>query len=141
MEDVKGACGMIYTLTKEANVLNMIKAIKDPYGLALQPSCNIIENSLEDIMPDKEVPQGEDVTHHIEEIKPISEEVKDMIMALMDHTVAACHHAALAAECLSTLAKICAPERLMLIMKCSVRLMVKVVVTPGFLELPTRPKR
>ena len=91
-------------------------------------------------MPDKEVPEDKDVTHCIEKIKPISEEVKDMIVALMDHSAAACHHATLAAECLSTLAKSCTLEQLMLIMKCYVRPMVQVVVVPGFLELSVRPK-
>ena len=141
VEDVKSACGMIYTTIKEANVLNVLKAIKDPCRLMLQPLCDTFENSLEDIMPDEEVPKGEDVTHHVEEIKPISEEVKDMIVALVDNTAAVCCHAAFAAECLSTLAKICTLEQLMLIMKCSVRPMVQVVAAPGFLEPPARPKR
>ena len=67
---------------------------------------NYLYLSLEDIMPEEEIPEGENVVQCIEEIKPISLEVKDMVMALMDHTAAACHHAGLSAECLSTLANI-----------------------------------
>ena len=141
VEDVNEACMKVYAPVTEASILNMVQLVRDPCGLVLCPTTERIENMLEDIMPEEETPEGEEVAHLVQDINPISPEAKDMIVALMDHTAVACHHVGLPAECLLTLVKICTPEQLMIIMKCSIHPMVQVVAAPGFLDLPTKSKK
>lgn len=74
-------------------------------------------------------------------MKPVSLGVKDMIVALLNHTAAACHHAGLTAKWLSSLTKICMPEQMMLIMKYSIQSMVQLAVALGFLDPPAKPNR
>ena len=114
VEDVKKACMKVYAPMMEASVLNVVQSVRDPCGLALYPTTKRIENMLEDIMPEEETPEGEEVAHLVQNINPISLEVKDMIVAFMDHTAVTCHHVGLAAECLLALAKICIPLQLMI---------------------------
>ena len=141
VEDVKEACTKVYAPMTEASILNVVWLVRDPCGFALHPTTKRIENMLEDIMPEEETPEGGEVAHLVQGINPISLEVKDMTVALMDHTAVACHHVGLAAECLLTLAKICTPEQLMIIMKCSIHPLVQVVMAPSFLDPPTKSKK
>ena len=71
----------IYTPIGEASILSVVKAVKDPCGLALPPPTTNIENALEDIMLEEDIPEGQEVTCHIHKMKPISLEAKDIIVA------------------------------------------------------------
>ena len=141
VKDIKWSCTKVYTPISEASMVNVVHAVKDPCGLALHLVTEEIKNALEDIMPDEDMPEGLDVMRWVHEMKPISLDMKDLIVILLDHTAATCRHASLTAECLSSLAKVCTPEQLMLIMKCLVQPMVQVVVAPGFLDPPAKLKR
>ena len=120
VKDIKWSCAKVYAWILEASMLNITHLIKDPCRLALNPATEEIKNALEDIMPEEDMPEGIDVTRQIHKMKPISLDVKDIIVVLLDHTAAACHSTGLVAEQLSLLAKICTPEQMMIIMKCLV---------------------
>ena len=40
-------------------------------------------------MPDEEIPEGKDMAQMVENIEPITPEIKEMIISLMDHTAEA----------------------------------------------------
>lgn len=49
-------------------------------------------------MPDEELPEGDDVACMVQNVKPITLEIKEMIVTLMDHTAKAYYQVGLAAE-------------------------------------------
>ena len=111
----------ICTLIVEANILNVIWSVKDPCGLALCPTTTTIENALENIIPEEDILEGEDVACQVHDIKPISSDAKYMIVALLDHTAASMSPSGPGSRTsIISKPKLCTPEQLMLIMRCSV---------------------
>ena len=94
IEDVKEAYAKVHTQMTEASISNVLHSIRDPYSLALRQATEGTENRLESIMPEEELPKGDDVVHMVQNIEPTTQEIKDF----MDHTAEAYYQAGLAAE-------------------------------------------
>ena len=113
IENIKVACIVIHTQMADADVLKVSHSMGDPYSLALQRQ---IERRLEVIMPEEELPEGNEIVCMVGSVSPIMTEIKDMIISLMDHMVEAYYQVGLAAEWFLALAKVCTPEQIMVIM-------------------------
>ena len=124
----------------QGNIASVLHSIKDLYGLALQVM-EEIKVRLEAIMPNDKLPKGRDVAQMVENMDPITPEIQEMIITLMDHMAQAYYQAGLAAEWLSSLAKVCTPAQLTTILCCAAQPMIQVVGMPGFLQLTSGERK
>ena len=63
-----------------------------------------IEERLEVAIPEEELTETEDLLQIVGSVEPISDETKERLITMMDHTAEVYHHAALAAEQFTELA-------------------------------------
>ena len=98
MESVMMTCREIHTPMMSADTKKVLHSVGDPCGLALRPQTEYIENRLEVIMSEEELPESEDLLQMVSNIEPISNETKEILISMMDHTAEAYHQAAQAVE-------------------------------------------
>ena len=67
-------------------------------------------------MLEEEITETQDLLPMVGNIEPISDKAKDLLIAMMDHTAEAYHHAAQATEQFTELAHECSTQQQMLIM-------------------------
>ena len=110
---VKTICREVHAPMKSADTKKVLHLMGDPYGLALKPNTKEIEERLEVVMPE-ELTEMEDLLQIVSSVEPISEEAKEKLITMMDHTAEAYHHAAHAAEHFTEQAQTCSTKQLML---------------------------
>lgn len=100
-----------------------------------------IERRLEVIMPEEELPEGNEIVHMVGGVSPIMAEIKDMIICLIDHTAEAYYQVGLVAEWFLALAKICTPEQIIVIMHLAAWPLIQLEGTHGFPEAQREQKK
>ena len=110
------ACCEVYAPMRDANIKKILHSIGDPYGLALRPQTEEVENRLEVPMPEEELPEMEDLLQLVGGMEPISDKTNEILIAMVDHTAEAYHYTAQAAEQFTELARACSMSQLMVIM-------------------------
>ena len=126
INEVKSICKDVHTPMAGADPKKVLHALEDPYGLALRPQTEEIENQLELVMPEEEVTESQDLLQMIGNIEPILDKAKDTLIVMMDYMVEAYYHVAQAAEQFTQIAHECSTQQLMLIMKYAVRLIIQI---------------
>ena len=116
IENVKMACMEVYAQITDADILRVLHSMVDPYGLALWQQTEEIERMMEVIMPEEELPKGNEMVCMVGNVRSITMEIKAMKISLMDHTTEAYYQTGLGAERFSALAKICTPDQLRVIL-------------------------
>ena len=121
IDEIKSICKDVHAPIAGTDPKKVLHAIGDPYGLALRPQTEEIENKLELVMPDEGIMELLELLQRIGNIDPISDKAKGTLLAMMDHTAEAYYRVAQAAEQFTQIAHECSTQQLMLIMKYAVR--------------------
>ena len=140
IDEVKSICKDVHTPMTGTDPMKVLRAMGDPYGLALRPQTEEIENRLDLAMPEEEVTESQDLLQMIGNIEPISDKAKDILITMMDHMAESYYHAAQAAEQFTQIAHESSTQQLMLVMKYAVRLMVQIEGTIGSGQKVTEKK-
>ena len=125
IDETKSICEDVHIPMAGVDSRQVLHAMGDPYGLALRPQTEAIEDRLELAMPEDEITETQYLLQMVGNIEPISDKEKDMLIAMMDHTAEAYHHAALVAEQFPQLAHECSIQQLMLVMRYAVRQIIQ----------------
>ena len=93
----KEAISRVLPAMTEADVDNVVSAIKDPTGLALRPKTDAREELLEVLMPLEEVPAEEEAMASIQGETPLNRDQRNLLRELFEdlevahkHTARAC---------------------------------------------------
>ena len=117
---VKEICTEVYTPMESADEKKVLHALGDPHGLALRPQTENIERQLELALPEEEVTEPGELLKMVENIEPISDKAKNILVKMMENTAEAYFQAAQAAEQFTQLACEYSTPQLMTIMKYAV---------------------
>ena len=117
---VKEICSEVYTPMESVDVKKVLHSLGDPYGLALRPQTENVERQLELALPEEEVTEPAELLKMVENLEPISDKAKELLIKMMEHTSEAYFQAAQAAEQFTQLARDCSMPQLMTIMKYAV---------------------
>ena len=123
---VKEICTEVYSPMESADGKKVLHALGDPYGLALRPQTENIERQLELALPEEEVTESGELLQMVENIEPISDKAKNMLVKMMEHTAEAYFQAVQAAEQFTQLARKCSTPQLMTVMKYAVRPIIQI---------------
>ena len=115
IDETKSICKDVYTPMTGTDSRKVLHVMGDFYGLALRPQTEAIEDRLELAMHEEEITEAQDLLQMVGNIEPISDKAKETLIAMMDHTAEAYHHAAQAAEQFTQLTCECLTQQLMLI--------------------------
>ena len=83
---VKEICTEVYTPMESTDGKKVLHALGDPYGLALRPQTENIERQLELALPEEEVTEPGELLKMVENIEPISDKAKNMLVKMMENT-------------------------------------------------------
>ena len=125
----------------EANVITILRAIPDCTCTALRDQSEEHEQYLEELMPEEDIPEGEKIVADVSQVKVLTYDKKDMIVSLFDNLSIAHEYLGRAAANMSSLCKVMEPDQLLLIMKCSVRLLVQLSASPGLFDTPINKRK
>ena len=141
IEEIKSICKDVHAPIAGTDPKKVLHAMGDPYGLALRPQTEEIENKLELVMPDEDITEPPELLQMIGNINPTSDKAKDTLIAMMDHMAEAYYHVAQAAEQFTQIVHECSTEQLMLIMKYAVRPIIHIESNIGTeYKVPRRKK-
>ena len=141
IDEVKSICKDVHTPMTGVDSKKVLHEMGDPYGLALRPQTEAIEDRLELAMPKEEIMETQELLQMVGNIEPISDKGKDMLIAMMDHTAETYHHAAQATEQFTQLAHECLTRQLMIVMRYAVRLIIQIEGTIGSGQKVTEKKK
>ena len=117
INEVKEICSEVYTPMESADVKKVLHTLGDPYGLALRPQTEDVKRQLELVLPEEEVTEPEELIKMVENLEPISDKAKELLIKMMEHTSEAYFQAAQVAEQFTQLARECSSPQLMTVMK------------------------
>ena len=126
IEEVKEICSEVYGPMESADTTKVLHALGDPYGLALRPQTEDVERQLELVLPEEEVTEAGDLIKMVENVDPISDKAKELLIKMMEHTSEAYFQAAQAAEQFTQLARGCLSPQLTTIMKYALRPIIQI---------------
>ena len=87
----------------EANVRTILHSMRDPKCMAIRPQTEEMEQLLEDLMPPKDIPSGSEVASFIEEIVPLTDNQRNLLIELFDDLEVAHKHLGRSCSALSRL--------------------------------------
>ena len=105
------------------------KAVKDKVGLGIMPKAREVENALEYLVPDEDIPWEKDVLEKTGEVSPAE---REFIKELFDSLEVVHSHLAMACSTLSRLSGTLRPSQLMTILDASIRPLVQIRSTDTF---------
>ena len=117
IEKVKEICSEVYAPMESTDVKKVLHALGDPYSLALRPQTEDVERQLELVLSEEEFTEPGDLIKMVENVEPISDKAKELLIKMMEHTSEAYFQAAQAAEQFTQLARECSSPQIMTIMK------------------------
>ena len=125
-----------------ADTCTVSRAIHDKYFNTLLPRSDALEETLQEIIPDKELPESEasEVIRTVQMKKEMSKEDQKIVAKLFSNLEVAHNHMAIACGLLSRLSRTLDPPQLLSIIQASIRLLIQLkALTP--LETTTTPKK
>ena len=84
IEEIKSAISIIMPQMKDAEVLDVLRATKDPTCLAIHPQTEEIRGLLEEVIPSEEIPSGESVSASLSEEDNLSDNDRELIRELFE---------------------------------------------------------
>ena len=123
-----------------ADTRTISKAIHDKYLHTLLPRSDEVEETLQEILPDEELPGASEVIRTVEIKKEMSKEDKMLVAELFSNLEVAHDHMATACGLLSRLSRTLDPPQLLTIVQASIRPLIQLKeVIP--LEVKSREKK
>ena len=116
------------------------KAIRDKYFHTLLPRSDALEETLQEILPDEELPGAPEVIRTVQVKKEMSKEDKKLVAKLFSNLEVAHDHMATACGLLSRLSRTLDPPQLLTIIQASIRPLIQLKeLTP--LEITSAQKK
>ena len=123
-----------------ADTCTISMAIRDKYFNTLLPRSDALEETLQEILPDKELPEALEVIRTVQMKKEMSKEDKKIVAELFSNLEVAHDHMATACGLLSRLSRTLDPPQLLTIIQASIRPLIQLKeLTP--LETTTTQKK
>ena len=123
-----------------ADTCTISMAIRDKYFNTLLPRSDALEETLQEILPDEELPEASEVIRTVQKKKEMSKEDKKIVAELFSNLEVAHNHMATACGLLSRLSRTLDPPQLLTIIQASIRLLIQLkALTP--LETTTTQKK
>ena len=119
---------------KEASATDVLKSIKDPTCLMLHKGSEQVEQLLEEIIPDKEIPSRQSVVGGAVKAGNLTSEKRDLITELFEVMEVAYDHEARACSCLVRLSKTLNAQQLQVMLQASIRPLITLKVLPKYME-------
>ena len=114
-----------------ADTCTISRAIRDKYFNILLPRSDALEETLQEIISDEELPDASDVIRTVEMKKEMSKEDKEIVAELFSNLEVAHDHMATACGLLSRLSRTLDPPQLLTIIEASIRPLIQLkVLTP-----------
>ena len=94
LEDIQKAICVIMPVMKDANIFNILRAIKDLTCLTLCHGSDETEGLLKELISSEEISSGSSISINIHEEEALTDEQKNLIGKLLEDLETACNHAA-----------------------------------------------
>ena len=108
-----------------ADTSTISKAIRDKYFHTLLPRSDRLEETLQEILPDKDLPGTPEVIRTLETKKEMSTENKKLVAELFSNLEVAHDHMAMACGLLSRLSRTLDPPQLLTVIQASIRPLIQ----------------
>ena len=108
-----------------ADTCTISRAIQDKYFNTLLPRSDALEETLQEIISDEEIPDASDVIRTVEIKKEMSKEDKEIVAELFSNLEVAHDHMATACSLLSRLSRTLDPPQLITIIQASIRPLIQ----------------
>ena len=119
---------------KDANVLDVLRATKDPTCLAIHPQMEEIEALLEEVIPSEEIPSSESVSKSLSDEDDLSDNDRELIRELFETLETAYDNIGRACGLIRVLSQSLSPRQLFMLLKACVRPVVHINALPKFIE-------
>ena len=114
---LKQVIGKIIPGTDEANIRVVLKAAHDLTSLAVQKQMEEIEEKLEELMPEMDIPSDKEVMGRIDEVEPLTTEQRHDIRGLFENLEIAHKHLAHLCGLMGMLSWSLSSKQLLLLMR------------------------
>ena len=128
------ATSMVIPAMKEASATDVLKSIKDLTCLVLHKGSEQVEQLLEEIIPDKEIPSGQSVVRGALKAGNLINEQQVLITELFEVMEVAYNHEARACSCLMRLSKTLNTQQLEVLLQASIRPLITLKALPTYME-------
>ena len=117
IKEIKSAISIIMPQMKDADVLDVLRATKDPTCLAICLQTEEIEALLEEVIPSKEIPSGESVSRSLSEEDNLSDNNRELIRELFETLETAYDNIGRACGLIGVLSQSLKPRQLFMLLK------------------------
>ena len=125
LEGIKEILSDLTPSMQLADTSTISKAIRDKYFHTLLPRSDGLEETLQEILPDEELPGAPEVIRTVEVKKEMSKEDKKLVAELFSNLEVAHNHMAMACSLLSRLSRTLDPPQLLTIIQASIRPLIQ----------------
>ena len=134
LEDIQKAICIIMPVMKDANILNILRVIKDLTCLALRHGSDEVEGLLKEIISSEEISSGSSISSNIHKEEALTDEQKNLISKLFEDLEMAYNHAARACGLLRMLSRSLSLQQLQILLKSSIKPLIQLNATPKFAQ-------
>ena len=120
----------------EPNIITIICSINNPTCLALRPRTEEMEEMLEDMMLLEDNPSRNVVASSEEEIAPLTDDPRDILVELFDNLEVAHEHISRSCSSLARLSRTLNLAQLMMVLRASTWPLIQINALEGFLDKP-----
>ena len=140
MSDMKATLANTIPTMQLADISMVTRAIRDKCFNILQPRSDEMDQVLEEILPNKEIPSTSEVLHSAQREETLTEADQRVIAELFETLETAHDQLATACSLLGRLSRTLNPEQLMIIVKASIRPLIQLNTMAGLDTTTTASK-
>ena len=129
IEEIKNAISVVMPQMKDAEVLDVLRATKDPTCLAISLQTKEIEALLEEVIPSEEIPSSESVSRSLPDEDILSDNDRELITELFETLETAYDNIGRACGLIGVLSQSLNSRQLFTLLKACVRPIVHINVT------------
>ena len=134
LEEVHIATSIVIPAIEEGSAAKVLKSIKDLTCLMLHKGSEQVEQLLEQIIPDEEIPSGKSVVRGALKKGNLTSEQAELITELFKVMEVAYNHKAKACSCLMRLSRTLSTQQLQVVLQASIRPLITLKALPKYME-------
>ena len=134
LEQVHNVISKTVLQMKEANTAGVLKSIKDPTCLILHEKTVNVEQLLEDIISEEDIPSGRSVIEGAQRVGNLTEEQRGLIAEVFKLMEVAYDHEARACSCLTRLSRTLNAQQLHVVLQSTIKPLITLKTLPKYLE-------
>ena len=138
IQEIKEAICIVMPSMKEANILDILRSIKDPTCLTICPQSEEVEGLLEELIPSNDIPSGSSVIRSMADETSLSDEDRELIRELFKMLETAYDQIGRACGLIGALSRTLNSGQLFMILKAIVRPIIQVNALPNFIQQVTQ---